>query len=251
MSWLDKPLGRAVMAREEEALARALGGRPPFPDALCVAPQSYGPIFSLLAQHCHRLHVLAPAAGNALEGEPGTTSRPRRLAWGLPESLPYHSRQLDLVVLIHCLEFSRSPYAILAETERVLAPNGQLLALVFNPYSWFGLARLARRGKGQGPWSGWFQSRGNIRRMAESTGLVFEGGHYCFWHPPIDHEGLLQGLRFLEPLSRVSRLPLGGIGCYQARKEEPGMTLLGPAFRAELNRVPGRRAAASPLGRVA
>lgn len=251
MGWLDRPLGRAVMACESDALVGVLKGMPPFPEALCIAPQSCDSLIALLAENSRRLHVLAPAAGNALEGEPGSAPRPERLVWGLPEALPFSRRELDLVVLIHCLEFSRSPYAILAETERVLAPGGRVVVLAFNPVSLFGLARVVR-GKGNtGPWSGRFHSPPGLRRMLESTGLVYEGTRYLFRRPPIDRKGVLRSLRFLDRRSRGGRLPFGGVACFRARKEEPGLTLLGPAFRAELGQAEGGRVAASPYGRVA
>ncbi len=239
MGWLDKPLGRAVMASENDTLANLLQEMPPLSEALCIAPQSYAPTFALLAQHSRHFYVLAPAAGHGLEGEPGSTRRPERIVWGLPEVLPFSSRKLNLVVLVHCLEFSCSPYAILAETERVLAPDGQLVLLVFNPLSCFGLARLTQRRKGDNPWWGQLHPPTSVRRMIESTGLVYEGSRYFFWRPPINREGILRGLGYLDRLAPGNWLPIGGIGCFQARKEEPGLTLLGPAFQAELAQAEG------------
>ncbi|HKJ71286.1 MAG TPA: methyltransferase domain-containing protein [Gammaproteobacteria bacterium] len=242
MGWLEEPLGRALLADELALVEGLLSEFPPFRTSLGVAPQSYGPLLSVVAERSRVGFAMAPAAGHGLGGEPGMTPRPRRLVWGLPEALPFASGELDLVVLAHSLEFSRSPYRILAEAERVLAPGGRLLVLTFNPLSAFGLVHpLLRRRYRQGPWPGRFLSSLHVRRMLESTGLVPEGSRYAFLRPPLRAERALRAVRFLDRLPGRRRLPLGAVGCVQARKDQPGVTLLGPAFRAELSggRHPG------------
>jgi len=242
VGWLDGPLGHALMEEERRLLAGLLVELPPFRESLGVAPQSYGPLLTTIAERSRWGHVLAPAAGDGLGGEPGTTTRPERLIWGLPESLPFASGSLDLVVLVHSLEYSRSPYAILAEAERALSPGGRLVVLSFNPWSLFGLVHpwLCRR-RSTGPWPARFPAPLSVRRMLESTGLAPERSRYVFFRPPLDKESWLRVTRFLERLPGASRLPWGAVSCVQARKDEPGVTLLGPAFRAELGatRKPG------------
>ncbi len=152
------------------------------------------------------------------------------------------------MVLLHPLEFSRSPYRILAETERSLAPGGRLLVFVFNPVSLFGLARRLRRAR-RGPWQGRFLTTFAVRRMLDSTGLIHERSRYLFFRPPLSRTRPLQAVGFCDRLP--SRLPLGGVACFQARKEEPGMTLLGPAFRRELSRGREGTLPAYPFGKCA
>jgi len=228
------------MEAENDLLQRLLADLPPVRDALAIAPQIYAPLHASLSRRSRFTNLLVPAAGESLGGDPGATPRPDRLVWGLPEALPYPSGRMDLLVLVHPLEFSSTPYQILAESERILAPNGRLLVLVFNTLSLFGLVRPFRRRANPGsPWSGHFYPGFMVRRMLESTGLVHERSRYLFCRPPVNREGVLHSLRFLERLPWRHRLPLGGAVWIQARKEEPGLTLLGPAFRAELLR--GRR----------
>lgn len=235
MGWLDGPLGHALMDDEKTLLATLLAQFPPFRESLTVAPQSYGPLLATVADRSRWGHVLAPAAGDGLGGEPGATARPQRLVWGLPEALPFASGKLDLMVLVHTLEYSRSPYRILAEAERVLGPNGRLLVLTFNSLSLFGLVHpWLRRRRRTGPWPGRFLAAPHVRRMLESTGLVPERSRYVFLRPPLAGERGLRATRFVERLPARNRLPWGAVSCIQARKDQPGVTLLGPAFRAEL-----------------
>jgi SAM-dependent methyltransferase len=62
-----------------------------------------------------------------------------------PERLPVQEKSVDAVVLPHCLEFSRSPYPVLREVNRILNDRGRLVVLGFNPWSalawreWLGL----------------------------------------------------------------------------------------------------------------
>lgn len=244
MAWLDGSLGHVLMADEKALVAALLADLPPFQASLGIAPQSYAPLLDTVAERSRQHHVLAPAAGNGLGGDPGATRRPANLVWGLPEAVPFASGQLDLVVMVHTLEFSRSPYRVVAEAERVLAPNGRLLVLTFNPLSLFGVARQwLRRMHLEGPWPGRFLTAGHVRRMLESTDLAPERSRYVFFRPPVSGERPLRATRFLERLPGRHRLPWGGVSCIQARKEEPGVTLLGPAYRAELG---GRREPGMP-----
>lgn len=242
MAWLDRPLGKAVTDEERRCLARLLAEHPPFPQALVVGAKDHRPLFDVVADRSRWWCLLVPAAGEGLAGERGVAERPGGSIWGLPEQLPFPSGGLDLVVVAHALEFSRSPYQVLAEAARILAPGGRLVVFGFNPVSFFGLGRpLGRRHRAEGgPWHGRFRTGLALRWMVESAGLTHETSHYLMLRPPLKRAGALRATRFLESIPFRHRLPVGGVVCLVARKEEPGMTLLGPAFRAELRRAPGR-----------
>ena len=53
--------------------------------------------------------------------------------------LPFATGSLDLVLLPHVLEFSAHPHRVLREVERVLVPEGKVVILGFNPFSFWGL----------------------------------------------------------------------------------------------------------------
>ena len=242
MAWLDRPLGKAVTGEERRCLTELLAAHPPFPQALVVGAKDYRPLFDVVADRSRWWCLLVPASGEGLAGERGLQERPGGSVWGLPEQLPFPSGGLDLVVVVHALEFSRSPYQVVAEAVRTLAPGGRLVVFAFNPISLFGVGRsLGRQRRAEGgPWHGRFRSGLALRRMAESAGLSFEASHYLMLRPPLKQAGALWATRFLEGIPFRQRLPVGGVVCLVARKDEPGMTRLGPAFRAELQRTPGR-----------
>jgi len=237
LAWLEGPLGQTILEAETALAEGWLAEHPVFSQALCVAPQAASPVLGAVTARSTWCYQLVPAVEEGLGGSPGATPRSPRLVWGMPEALPFPSGELDLVVLLHPLEFSRAPYQILAEVERILAPNGRLMAFVFNPVSLFGLRRaFTPRARRRGPWRGRFWPGFMLRRMVESAGLAHERSRYLFFRPPLERPRGLRGTRFLERLPRRPWFPFGGVVGLQARKEEPGLTLLGPAFREELAR---------------
>ncbi|MES1955834.1 methyltransferase domain-containing protein [Salinisphaera hydrothermalis] len=65
------------------------------------------------------------------------------------QNLPWASGSVDALILMHALELSAEPHALIRECVRVLSPRGQLVCLVFNPLSpWTqtqGLRRASNR----------------------------------------------------------------------------------------------------------
>lgn len=51
------------------------------------------------------------------------------------QNLPWASGSIDALILVHGLELSAEPHALIRECVRVLSPRGQLVCLVFNPVS--------------------------------------------------------------------------------------------------------------------
>jgi SAM-dependent methyltransferase len=63
-----------------------------------------------------------------------------------PGNLPIASESIDLLILPHVLEFEGDPHQVLREVERVLRPEGQLVVLTFNPFSFHDMVRRLSRG---------------------------------------------------------------------------------------------------------
>jgi len=129
--WLRSPRGRKLLALEERELKRVL------PDLFgrhVLQVGSWGRGDSLLAssEMLHRavLGTVPDSGAGALTD---------------PERLPLPEKSVDAVLLPHCLEFSRSPYPVLREANRVLSDRGRLILLGFSPWSfwawrqWLGL----------------------------------------------------------------------------------------------------------------
>ncbi len=68
--------------------------------------------------------------------------------------IPMASASVDVVILVHQLEFADYPHQVIREAARVLAPEGHMLVLNFNPLSLWGLGKLVQRSRGQAPWCG-------------------------------------------------------------------------------------------------
>lgn len=129
--WLRSPRGRRLLGLEERELKRVL------PDlfgrhVLQIGNWGRGEQLLEASEMLHRAVV-------------GTVPDLGAQALAEPERLPILDKSVDAVVLPHCLEFSRSPYPVLREVNRILSDRGRLVVLGFSPWSpwawrqWLGL----------------------------------------------------------------------------------------------------------------
>lgn len=86
--------------------------------------------------------------------------------------IPLTSSSVDVVMLIHQLEFSRAPHQVIREAARVLAPEGHLLVLGFNPYSLWGVRRALSGNAQTPPWSGRYLAARRIADWMMLLGMV-------------------------------------------------------------------------------
>jgi SAM-dependent methyltransferase len=132
-------------------------------------------------------------------------------------ALPFASESIDLVVLCHRLEFQAEPWPLLREVERVLARDGHLLVICFNPWSLFGLRRLWRRNESL-PWTGRFYSGARIAEWCAVLGMRTLRRESCWLRPPVHYPRLRRWLRFVE--SAEALFPhAGGVLLLLARKQ--------------------------------
>lgn len=82
---------------------------------------------------------------------------------GNPDRLPIASDSVDVVLLLHTLDFYQDPHQTLREVDRVLIPEGRLIIVGFNPWSLWGLRRLFGGRSGYSLWNGRFISMHRIR----------------------------------------------------------------------------------------
>jgi SAM-dependent methyltransferase len=138
-TWFRRPIGQAVEACERQWLDEIL-------------PQIFG---------YHALAVEPPWSLSPLQssriGHRILVSHHRQpLGEGVPllaaaEALPLASRSLDLVVLVHTLEGSPHPHALLREVDRLLIPEGHLVIIGFDPWSLWGAVNLLPRWRAELP----------------------------------------------------------------------------------------------------
>ena len=121
--WLDTNAGQALLT-QECLLANAVLERV-FGDQI-VQVGSWGPAGKLLAAARTQAAMVFSADGG---GD----------ACSLPERLAIRTDSIDAVLLPHTLELTADPHSVLREVHRVLRPDGKLIVLGFNPFSWWGV----------------------------------------------------------------------------------------------------------------
>mgnify|MGYP003624398641 CR=1 FL=1 len=106
---------------------------------------------------------------------------------GSNESLPFKCRAIDVLLLVHVIEFSSDPHQVLREAERVLVADGTLVLCCFNPWSLWGLRRLFSF-KAPPPWHGHFFSQTRIKDWLALLNFEVVATKRLVFQPPIRSE---------------------------------------------------------------
>lgn len=208
-AWLSGPLGGLLLQEERPAAAAALECA--FGLHCLQVGDWGGPEAFLGCARTRRAALVAdrPVPGAALVAEPA--------------AMPLQSDSVDVMLLPHTLEFAPDPHEVLREAARVLAGEGELVVLGFEPLGGWALRNAFTRG-GCPP--------GILRtvpaaRLADWLKLVgFEvspAGRFLY-APPI--AGLASGRmrRFLERAGRRAWPRFSGAYLLHARKRVHSMT---------------------------
>ncbi len=215
--WYARPLGRAVASAEREALARLL---PTLFGYYLLQVGDTGDDWltdSRILHHVVMSHGLDQSAGGVLQG--------------LPMALPVRSDSLDAVLLLHTLEFAGDPHQVLREVDRVLVPEGHLIVLGFNPYSFWGLRRILGRRRGQVPWGGRFIGCNRLRDWLKLLGFELVKHQKLFYRPPVASDRLGRRLSFVARFCERWCPVLGGVYLVVARKKVSTLTPVRPRWR--------------------
>ena len=168
-----------------------------------------------------------------------------------PEQLPVASDSVDVVILVHTLDFADDPHQVLREAERILIPEGRLLVTGFNPWSLWGLwrllLRLLRRKHDQVPWCGHFLSYPRLQDWLTLMGFDIERADVRVFRPPLRRAAALTRLSFMERWGQRWWPMLAGVYVVRAVKRVSTLRPVGPVWK----RAPalGRRAV-EPSARV-
>ena len=136
------------------------------------------------------------------------------------DELPLESDSIDTLIAHHSLEFGPNPHRVLREMQRVLAPQGHMLIVGFNPHSLLGVGasvgRIARNPL-------WQQqqpvSRHRLTDWLHLLGCEVQSYSHVYGLPPIG------GGKFRELLARgdawcnAHQLPTGGLYILHAIKQ--------------------------------
>ncbi|QJD29740.1 class I SAM-dependent methyltransferase [Methylococcus geothermalis] len=66
---------------------------------------------------------------------PKTAHRAPAPVIAAPNEIPFGAQSIDVIYIVHVLEFSGDPYWILKECERILKPQGELHVIALNPWN--------------------------------------------------------------------------------------------------------------------
>ncbi len=205
-AWFAREPGRTLFRVESEALEQPLSDVFGYYLLQVGGPAVFAELLShSRARWCFRVADDAVPPGGGVRAE--------------PESLPIATDSIDAVLLPHALDFSHAPHALLREVERILVPEGHLLILGFNPWSLWGLWRLARRHRGQPPWNGAFVSQRRLGDWLSLLGFDIVATRRLLHRAPFALPGFAKrgdlrllpgGVYLLHARKRVSRLvPVG------------------------------------------
>jgi SAM-dependent methyltransferase len=156
------------------------------------------------------------------------------------DALPLQPASVDVVVLPHGLEFESDPHGVLREIERVLIPEGYLLTFSFNPWSLYGLWRVATGWRGDFPWRGRFIPFGRLQEWLAVRGVETVRSAGLSFRPPLQRSATAQRFEWVERLGRHFLPFLGNVYWLLARKRVPAAR----PIRALRARRPRMRSAA-------
>jgi SAM-dependent methyltransferase len=141
-----------------------------------------------------------------------------------PEELPLESDSVDAIIAHHCLEFATHPHQVLREIQRVLTPQGQLLAIGFNPYSLLGSKIQLRKVVGDALWSACQPvSEHRLTDWLRLLGFEVQGAFRLYGLPPTGRGRLRRVLARGDRWIARHNLPLGGVYILHATKQVAGL----------------------------
>ncbi|MCY3803685.1 MAG: methyltransferase domain-containing protein [Gammaproteobacteria bacterium] len=149
-----------------------------------------------------------------------------------PLALPFQHDSLDLMVLLHTLDFSPDPHQVLREAHRVLISEGHLVVIAFNPISMMGLGKLALLRSRRVPWSGHFYTARRLRDWFSLLDLVIMETRYIGMRPPVRNQRVQQRLGFLGRASHYGLARLGIVQIFVVKKRVLTLTPRAQPWRA-------------------
>lgn len=154
--------------------------------------------------------------------------------------LPLPDESVDLVVVHHLLDFSQRPHQILREVQRVLIPRGRVIVIGFNPRSpWGILGRMLCLFASRPLWRRQNLYLHRLKDWCHLLDLELVSLQRGFYQPPIQHQGLLKSLKFLDTWGAKFNLPGGGFYLVQACKQVTGAIAVRPDWEIKTRSLPG------------
>lgn len=138
--------------------------------------------------------------------------------------LPILTSSLNVILLIHVLEFIKNPPQLLSEVYQALSPSGQIILLSFNACSFWGLAHLWKR-KNRKPWNGHFYTTFQVKHWLRQAGFRVVNSESFYFRPPVEHHpNWDKHLLWLEAAGQLCLPACGSIFLISAQKREIPLT---------------------------
>ena len=224
-SWFDSPLGLSLQAIETNRLRSIL-------------PNLYGKVI---------LQLGALGKMNMIDSSPAPTrvvidllgNNHAVAVQGFPEALPFAGRSVDIALLPHTLDFASDPHQVLREVDRVLAPEGHVIVLGFNPLSMWGITRVFARRRGRVPWCAHFFGVARIKDWLRLLEYEVTAGQMLYYRPPLQKESVMDRLYFLDKVGDRWWPLMAAAYLVVAKKRVYGVTPLQPTWRVNPAIGPG------------
>lgn len=214
--WFEGPLGRSVQALEANRLRAVLS-------------DLSGTFAVQLGQVGNRDLLESSPTAVHLMVDPDVLASPTRAAvQAMPEALPLDTKSIQVILLPHTLDTAQHPHQVLREAHRVLAPEGVIVILGFNPFSVWGIWCLLRGKKETRPWCSSFIGLLRLKDWLSLLDFELTQGSMLYYRPPIHRQSLMDRLFFLERIGD-RWWPLGAaVYLVVAKKRTPGLTRIMP-----------------------
>ena len=157
-----------------------------------------------------------------------------------PDCLPIAGDSVDVVLLLHTLDFYQDPHQTLREVDRVLIPEGRLIVVGFNPWSLWGLRRLFRGRSSQSPWNGRFIPSRRIQDWLSLLGFTIESTHPLMFRPPLRQPVLMDRLHLLERSGKRWWPAFSAVYVVEAVKRVSTLTPVKPLWKLHRTILGGR-----------
>ncbi len=136
----------------------------------------------------------------------------------LPESLPFAESSIDLMFLMHTLDYCENPVTALREVGQVLNAEGILVLTGFNPMSLYGLSQKLSIRK-SAPYSARFTSTKVAQDWLALLGFTLLAASMLEYRPPIANKKIRAKLGFLDQMGDRWWPVAGGVYVLVAKKQ--------------------------------
>jgi len=195
------------------------------------------PYLGLFREDAERCIAFMPAAQGVVKWP---SARPTLSALVDENELPLADAAVDRVLLVHALEMTNDPAALLREVWRVLAAGGRLLAIVPNRRGLWARMDTTPFGHGR-PYS-----RTQINQILRETWFTPTGWSEALYIPPVPRGWFLRAAFAWERTGATLSAPFAGVHLVEATKQVYRPV---PAQRVKRRLVPALEPALTPAPR--